>query len=157
MGPMVPAAATMWVLGRQLWGLKHLPRGADGKLDARGREMAIAALGWMQKHVLIYDFAGITHWQDILDTFRWAREHRRCEVFVIDSVMRIGIADDDYALQGLVAARMADFAIKQGAHLVEVIHQNKGEGSGKDRVRGSKQWTDNAHNVVEVRINPTKG
>jgi energy-coupling factor transporter ATP-binding protein EcfA2 len=138
----VPPAVTLWIMARQLIGTKELPD------SEQGRQRAKDALGWLAGHVRIYNFLGITDWREMLDTFDYAAEHEACTVYGIDSVMRIGIPDDDFAMQGLVSAKIAGWAQKRNAHVFEVIHENKGDGSMKNKVRGSKQWTDNAHNVA---------
>lgn len=146
----VPPEITLWIMARQLLGV--------GKLDCTEQNIAkiTKALAWLNKRVLLYNFLGITDWRELLNTFRWAREKNNGAVFIVDSVMRIGIPDDDYALQGLVAAQFADFCVKTGAHTFLVVHENKGDGRMKDKVRGSKQWTDNAHNVCAMKRNEQK-
>lgn len=146
----VPPEITLWIMARQLLGI--------GKLDCTEQNIAkiTQALSWLNKRVLLYNFLGITDWRELLNTFRYAREKRNGQVFIVDSVMRIGIPDDDYAQQGIVAAQFADFSVKTGAHTFLVVHENKGEGRAKDKVRGSKQWTDNAHNVCAMKRNEQK-
>lgn len=146
----VPPEITLWIMARQLLGV--------GKLElTEGNIKRIAdALGWLNDRVLLYNFLGITDWRELLNTFKYAHEQHNGKMFIVDSVMRIGIADDDYALQGVVAEQFASFSIKTGAHTVLVVHENKGEGRAKDKVRGSKQWTDNAHNVCGMKRNEAK-
>lgn len=146
----VPPEITLWIMARQLLGV--------GKLECNELNIAkiTRALAWLNKRVLLYNFLGITDWRELLNTFRYARANRHGAVFIVDSVMRIGIPDDDYALQGIVAAQFADFSVKQGAHTFLVVHENKGDGRAKDKVRGSKQWTDNAHNVCGMKRNEAK-
>lgn len=147
----VPPEITLWIMARQLLGL--------GKLEKTEENIArvVKALGWLQKRILIYNFLGITDWRELLNTFRYAREHAGGELFIVDSVMRIGIEDDNYAMQGIASSQFAEFSVKTGAHTILVHHQNKsGDGGQKTRVRGSKQWTDNAHNVVGTKRNEAK-
>ena len=146
----VPPEITLWIMARQLLGV--------GKLEQTKEniEKIKKALAWLNKRVLLYNFLGITDWRELLNTFVYAREHLNGVIFIVDSVMRIGIPDDDYALQGMVAMQFADFAVKRGAHVFLVVHENKGEGRQKDKVRGSKQWTDNAHNVCAIKRNEAK-
>lgn len=146
-----PAAKTLKLMARQILGLGRLPQNDEGY------RKAASALAWLESRVTIYDFLGITNWVELLDSFRYARAHELGDVFVLDSVMRIGIPDDDYAQQGTAAAAFANFAVKTGAHLFYVMHENKGEGKGKGRIRGSKQWSDNASNVLEFERNMKKG
>lgn len=146
----VPPEITLWIMARQLLGRGKMEETAEGRKEIQ------SALGWLQERVLLYNFLGITDWRELLNTFRFAREHKQGEIFIVDSVMRIGIPDDDYAMQGIAAAAFADFSVKTGAHTFLVVHENKGDGRTKDKVRGSKQWTDNAHNVVGMKRNEDK-
>lgn len=146
----VPPEITLWIMARQLLGVGKLEQNPENE-----RKIA-DALAWLNQRVLLYNFLGITDWRELLNTFIYAREHLNGAIFIVDSVMRIGIPDDDYALQGMVAMQFADFAIKRGAHVFLVVHENKGEGPQKNKVRGSKQWTDNAHNVCAIKRNESK-
>ena len=146
----VPPEITLWIMARQILGVGYLE-----KTPANEKRIA-SALAWLNERILLYNFLGITDWRDLLHTFEYARDHHAGTIFIVDSVMRIGIPDDDYALQGMVAMRFADFAVKKGAHVFLVVHENKGDGNQKNRVRGSKQWTDNAHNVCAIKRNEQK-
>jgi energy-coupling factor transporter ATP-binding protein EcfA2 len=144
-------AVTLWILSRQLL--------ARGRLEetVESGDLLRRALAWLDEHVLLYNFLGITDWRELLHVMRWAAEREGASVFVVDSVMRIGIPDDDYATQGLAAAQFAGFAQEHNAHVFLVHHQNKSDqGRLKDKVRGSRQWTDNAHNVCGVMRNEGK-
>ena len=146
----MPPAVSLWILASQLIGAKRQP-------DAPSAHARIAsALGWLNKHFLFYDFTGIADWRDLLNTFAYASSKRGMTVAILDSVMRVGIPDDDYAQQGLAAARFAQGAKDGGYHLFTVIHENKG-GQGKEKVRGSKLWTANVDNILSVQINRDKG
>ena len=146
----VPPEVTLWIMARQLLGVGELAANDDN------RRLAAKALGWLNSHMLLYDFLGITDWRELLNTFRYAQKHEHGEIFIVDSVMRIGIPDDDYATQGLAAAQFADFCVKTKTHTFLVVHENKGEAKNKDRIRGSKQWSDNASNVCGMKRNEDK-
>lgn len=142
---------TLWMMARQLLGTGTL---VD---DDEGRRQAANALAWLHERVLFYNFLGIADWREVVNTFEYAAAHEEGEIFGVDSVMRIGIQDDDYTTQGLAAARFADFAVKRKKHVFLVVHENKGAGAqSKDKVRGSKQWTDNSHNICGMLRNQRK-
>jgi KaiC/GvpD/RAD55 family RecA-like ATPase len=145
-------ATTFWIMGRQLLGAK------TGYLEETPEnvDMIIKTVRWIQQRVRVYDFRGIGQWQNILDTFQYARRELGFDAFILDSVMMVGIPDDDYAQQGLAAKSFEQFCIREGAHTVLVCHENKGDGSQKQKVRGSKQWTDAAHVVMALRRNEEK-
>jgi riboflavin synthase len=148
----VPPWVTYWIMQRQMIG--------RNKMDFNEPQHVqdfVRSLGFLQKWVKLYNFLGIGDWRQLLDVFRWLRKEEGTEVFIVDSVGRIGIEDDDYTTQGLVAALFANFAITTGAHVFLVIHENKGDGSQKLKVRGSKKWTDDAFNVIGMMRNEKKG
>lgn len=148
----VPADVTTWIMSRQLIGASsgHMEKTAENE------RRLVKPLAWLNARMTIYDFLGITDWRTLLDVFEYAAG-QGFKAFFLDSVMRIGIPEDDLAQQALAAAEFANFAVKRGVHLLCVNHVNKGEGSAKRRVSGSKKWTDNANNLVEVERNEKKG
>jgi hypothetical protein len=147
----VEPATTLWGMICQSLGTRELPD------SEAGRKLFTSATSWLAGRLLFYSFLGIADWRDVLDSFRYAARHLGCKAFLLDSVMRVGIPDDDYAMQGLAAARFAQFAQEEKVHLFLVIHENKGAEKGKSKVRGSKLWTANCHNVVKIEINSAKG
>jgi energy-coupling factor transporter ATP-binding protein EcfA2 len=146
----MPPAVSLWIMVSQLLGSKYLPDSSEGQRKLR------QALGWLNKRVLFYDFLGIGDYRDVLDTFRYGAEREGVVIEILDSVMRIGIADDDYAQQGFAAAAFANHAKKCGTHMFYVIHENKADAKGKAKIRGSKLWSANADNVVRVERNVSK-
>jgi energy-coupling factor transporter ATP-binding protein EcfA2 len=147
----VAGEVTAWIMSRQLLGRGHLD-------DTPANQRTLAeAFDWMDARFSVYDFRGIASWRELLDVFRWAREHRANDTFIVDSVMRIGIEDDNFAEQGLAAAAFANFALTTNSHVFLVLHERKSrDGSDKERIRGSKQWSDNAHNVTRMMRNQSK-
>lgn len=146
-----PPEAQLWGLAVQLCGTREFP-------DTPSAHARFCnAMAWLNRKLAFYAFLGIGDWRDVLDSFRYAAKHMGVTVFVLDSVMRIGIQDDDYATQGLVAALLGQFAIECNVHVFLVIHENKGADKGKAKVRGSKLWTANASNVVKIERNTEKG
>lgn len=134
-------ADTLKILAAQLLGTTVLPNNSYGQARAK------AAFEWLRSRVRIYDFLGIAPWRELLDEMETAAADGY-NLFTVDSVMRLGILDDDYAEQGLCASRMAQFCMESNAHTFLINHLNKG-----DRSRGSQQWIDNSHNVVAIRRN----
>ena len=147
----VAPPVTLWILASQLLGRRHLPD------STAGLETLTQALAWINTRLYCYNFQGIADWREVLDTFRYAATHVGVKLFILDSVMRIGIGDDDYAMQGFASAAFAQFALEHDAHLFLVIHENKGKGDGKAKIRGSKLWSANVHNIVRVERNAKKG
>lgn len=150
----MPAPVSLWLMSRQLLGTGPRMEETDGNL-----KMILNALAWLDARLLIYDFVGIEDWRTILDVFEHARAKENCRIFALDSIMRIGIPEDDLTTQSLAAGRFASFVTARGCkgHLFEVHHTNKSkEGNAKNRTTGSKRWSDNANNLLEFRRNETK-
>jgi KaiC/GvpD/RAD55 family RecA-like ATPase len=149
----VPSEKTLWMMMRQLLGIgPHVAATEENERRLAG------AVAWLNARMWMYDYVGITDWRLLLDVFRYGREKEGVDFFVVDSVMRIGIAEDDLATQSLAAAEFAGFTVQTGAHLFLVQHQNKSkDGHLKSRITASKRWTDNANNITEMRRNEKKG
>lgn len=115
------------------------------------------AVGWLQPRVMINRTTGIKHWRDILDAFHeLAQGEDGYHLFVLDSLMRIGIADDDYTQQSQCIAALATFCIDTKSHLFLINHQNKGDGDFRKRSSGSHKVAANAHNICSVIKNEKK-
>lgn len=146
----VVGGQTLAMLARQLLGCGPL---VDSDSN-RGR--AAQAMAWLNARFHIYDFTGIGDWREVLGTFRVAARRHGVKVFILDSVMRIGIPEDDFEQQRMAATSFESFAKEEQVHLLYVVHENKGDGKGKAKVRGSKLWTANAHNIVRIERNVAK-
>jgi KaiC/GvpD/RAD55 family RecA-like ATPase len=148
----VKVPMTLWVMQRQLLG-----RGPRLEPTEANRKLVTDAMAWMNSRMWVYDFLGITNWRLLLDVMRYAREKYAVDFFVVDSIMRIGIPEDDFAMQALAASEFAAFTVQTGAHVFLVHHMNKSrEATLKGKATGSKRWTDNANNVVEMQRNGKK-
>jgi twinkle protein len=140
--------------------------GDDAQALANYRESAKAdalnTLHWLAKNLWIYDHVGIGHWQQLGDDIRWARRRLGITQFVIDNLMRLGIAKDDYPQQAQAITFLVSLAMELDIHIHVVCHQNKSEGGkggngGKRTVGGAGEIIANAHNIVEVQRDEKKG
>jgi hypothetical protein len=91
----------------------------------------------------------------LLEAFQHARD-QGYNGFVVDNVMKLGVAEDDMAGHGVAANAFADFAIGQAAHVFMVNHLKKGDGAMRNRSRGSLRWVDSSSNVVGIERNEKK-
>lgn len=115
-----------------------------------------SAQAWMLPRCVLFDFLGIVPWRELLESMKRARAELGCNLFIIDSVMRIGVHAEDIAEADECAKHMADFATSQNVHVLLINHLNKSEGDAKKRSRGSYAWIDNSHNVCSVLRNQKK-
>jgi twinkle protein len=117
---------------------------------------------WLAKNLWLYDHTGIAQWRTLLDDIRWARRRHGITQFVIDNFMRLGFVKDDYVQQAECITALSALAMELGVHIHLVVHQNKSEGhkgqaGGKRSISGAFEIIANAHNIVEVQRDVTKG
>lgn len=148
-------AETEVMLSRQLIGA------TTDRLEPReeNQRQLANALAWIQGRFRFVNYLGIGNWRDILDCFRYARTRMGYDVFILDSFMKIGVADDDYAGQSVAVNAFADFCLATGACVILVVHQNKAEGGpaqAKRKVRGAGVITDVANVLMSIRRNEKK-
>jgi twinkle protein len=141
---------TLKMMTSQLLGATELENNDENQALVR------RALDWLNKRVVVYDFLGIVHWRTLLQAMEHCSQKLGTNLVLIDSLMRLGIADDDYAQQGDCLKLLANYSLKHRAHTFLVNHLNKSDRDTKSRNRGSGQITDNAHNIVSIARNEKK-
>jgi twinkle protein len=121
----------------------------------RPTEQAIyAGLKWLDRGLLLYEKVGKAGVAGLLDVFAFARAKYGCDQFVIDSLMRLGIAGDDYEGQEKALFQIVDWTIANRVHTHLVAHARKGE---RDRgvpetedIKGAMEIGANAFNILTV-------
>lgn len=102
----------------------------------------------------IYQKTGKEGVSALLEIFDYARARYGCDQFVIDSLMRLGIAKGDYDGQEAAVFQMVDWVMKNNVHLHLVAHARKGgkdSGVGEsDDVAGAMEIGANAANILMV-------
>lgn len=115
---------------------------------------------WISLHFWIVDRVGRFSWRDLLVIFKYARRRYGVTQFVVDSLLRCGIAGDDYEQQKAFVDALVLFAMEHDVHVHLVAHSRKLEDEknapGKQDVKGSGDITDLAHNVQSVFRNKSK-
>lgn len=117
-------------------------------------------LNWMSGFIHIYDFVGRGNIPKMLNNFRVASETEGVSHFVIDSLMKCGLAEDDYSNQKFLVEDFHNAAMKSHTHVHLIAHARKskdeGDKPGKMDVRGAGGITDIADNVYTVWRNKPK-
>lgn len=107
------------------------------------------AVQWLDGRLIVNKTTGIRHWRELLDAFyELAREGYN--FFLLDSLMRIGIADDDFTQQAMCVTSFAQFAIETDTAMWLVNHRNKGSGDYRQKSGGSYKVAANASNICSV-------
>ena len=112
-------------------------------------------MDWLDNGLLIYNTVGKETIANMLDAFAYCRAKYGSDTFVIDSLMRCGIAQDDYNAQEAAVYQIVNFAIEHDVHVHLVAHARK---AGKDEhgppdvesVKGAMEITANAFNVISI-------
>ena len=108
----------------------------------------------------LYDQLGAVHWEKLLAVLRYSTEKLNCQHFVIDSLMKCGIAEDDYTKQKQFVDQLCAVARDTDCHIHLIAHSRKGKDElappGKMDVKGSGSITDQVDNVLTVWRNKGK-
>jgi twinkle protein len=133
--------------------LKRMCKQASG-IERPSEEALTASLKWMDNGLLLYDHVGKASAASILEIFDYARSKYGCDQFIIDSLMRLGVASDDYTGQEKAMFQIVDWTVERGVHLHLVAHARKGNAhSGApetEDVKGAMEIGANAFNILTV-------
>lgn len=125
-----------------------------GNIDRPTKPFLEAVVGWLGQGLLIYERVGKAGVDSLLEVFEYARAKYGCDQFIIDSLMRLGIASDDYNGQEKAVFRIIDWTIANNVHVHLVAHSRKGEkGAGApetEDIKGASEIGSNAFNIISV-------
>ena len=110
------------------------------------------ALEWTEDKLWIFNLTGTAKADRVLEVFEYAHRRYGINLFVIDSLMKCGLDEEDNTAVKLFIEKVCDFKNKYGVHVLMVTHQKKGETedrpSGKMDVKGTGAITDLADSVL---------
>jgi twinkle protein len=134
--------------------LKRMVKQAGGT-DRPAEPYIKTIMDWLHDGLWIYNVVGKERVTELLDAFDYCRARYGCDQFVVDSLMRLGIASDDYNGQEQAMFQIVNWAIKHGVHVHLVAHSRK-QGANEtgpqdvESVKGASEIGANAFNVVSV-------
>lgn len=115
---------------------------------------------WYRDKCWIFSLVGTAKTDRLLEVFRYARNRFGVRVFLVDSLLKCGIAEDDYNGQKQFVERLCDFKNETDSHVLLVTHSRKHENeekpTGKMDVRGAGAITDLADNTTTIWRNKKK-
>lgn len=134
--------------------LKRLAKQTGG-LDRPTAPFIAQILNWLDQGLLLYDLVGKAGVEPLLEVFDYARAKYGCDQFIIDSLMRLGIAGDDYNGQEKAVFKIVDWAIDRNVHIHLVAHarkadKEKGGAPETEDIKGAMEIGANAFNIVTV-------
>jgi twinkle protein len=120
------------------------------------REFHAITDGWLW----LYDQQGTVRPDMMLAVVRYCADRLKVNHFIIDSLMKCGIAEDDFNKQKAFVDSLTAIARDTGIHLHLVAHSRKKADEhsppGKMDVKGTGSITDQADNVLTVWRNKRK-
>lgn len=139
--------------------LMRLTRQA-GALAEPTPEYIQAIHDWYNDKLWLFDLVGTAKSDRLLDVFLYARQRYGIDMFVIDSLMKLDIAEDDYKAQKALIERLCDFKNQHECHIHIVVHPRKppdeSRPPGKLDNKGTGAISDLADNCFSVWRNKEK-
>lgn len=133
--------------------LKRMAKQA-GNVDRPTENYITAIMQYLDGGLLFYERVGKEGIDGILEIFNYARSRFGCDQFVIDSLMRLGIASDDYNSQEQVVYEIVNWTIKHDVHVHLVAHARKGNKNDgvpeTEDIKGAMEIGANAFNIMTV-------
>ena len=115
---------------------------------------------WLDDKLWLFAVTGTAKADRMLEVFRYAHKRYQIELFVVDSLAKCGLAEDDYNGQKHLVERLKDFTMDTGCHVMLVTHPRKSSSEadtpGKMDVRGAQSITDRADNGFTLWRNKGK-
>lgn len=119
-----------------------------------------ACMAWLKERAWIFNAVGTASASRILEVFAYARKRYGVTQFVIDSLTKCGIEDDDYNGQKAFVDRLCDFKMAHDCHIHLVAHSrkkaNEDGAPGKMDIKGTGAISDLADNLFSVWRNKKK-
>lgn len=115
---------------------------------------------WTDGKLWLYDQLGTVEATRMIALGRYVAQDLGVQHLVIDSMMKLGLGDDDYNGQKAICDQLSTLARDTGLHIHLVAHSRKRESDnrpmGKFDVKGSSAITDMADNVISIWRNRDK-
>jgi twinkle protein len=131
-----------------------------GGMGLPSRKFAEVINDFITEGVWLFSITGTAKVDKIFESFEFARRVYGVDHFIIDSMAKCGIAEDDYVGQKALVERLVDFANQHNVHCHLVVHVKKGDSEnkpfGKYDIKGTGAITDMVDNVVIVWRNKPK-
>lgn len=129
-----------------------------------GRTPSVEAIAhfhkWTDPYLYVYDQLGAVKAERMLAVIRYCADVLHADHFVIDSLLKCGIGEDDYNAQKHFIDQLCAIGRDSGMHIHLVAHSRKAKDEfsppGKMDVKGTGSITDQVDNVITVWRNKRK-
>ncbi len=117
-------------------------------------DLIAAAHEWLDDKLWMFDLVGNTSTDRLLQIFEFAHLRYGTDTFVIDSLVKCDVDEDDYNAQKKFVSKLMDFKNKYPVHIHLVVHPrklpNEFTAPSKIDIRGSSAISDLADNCFTV-------
>lgn len=131
-----------------------------GALARPSRDYIQAIHNWYADNLWLFDLVGTAKADRLFEVFLYARQRYGVDVFIIDSLMKLDISEDDYKGQKALMEKLCDFKNEHNCHVHIVIHPRKSmdesKAPGKLDNKGTGAISDLADNCLSVWRNKKK-
>jgi twinkle protein len=128
--------------------------------DNPSEEEAEVLIEFAAKTLWLYDVQSSLKPHDVPALCRWVMENIKPDHIVVDSLMKCGLAPDDYSGQKRLVDQLQTVAHQYPVHIHLVAHARKGNSDDKPArlhdIKGASEIADLAENVVSVWRNKPK-
>lgn len=113
-------------------------------------------VGWLDEWLWVFAIVGKRDVGRIIEVFEYARARYGCDVFAIDSLMRLGVGAEDWEGQEKAIFEIVSWAIEKCVHLHLVAHARKSDRTvlhavpDAEDVKGTSEIGANAFNIIGV-------
>lgn len=113
-------------------------------------------VGWLDEWLWMFGLVGKTDIGRLIEVFEYARCRYGCDVFAIDSLMRLGVSSEDYEGQEKAVFEIVNWAVSKGVHVHLVAHSRKSDRNAGynvpdvEDVKGTSEIASNAANILGV-------
>lgn len=139
--------------------LMRLTRQVAG-CELPSREAITAIHQWYADKLWLFDLVGTAKTERLLEVFLYARQRYGVDVFLIDSLLKCHIAEDDFNAQKQFVEQLCDFKNEHPCHVHLIAHPRKGadekQEPGKLDIKGSGSISDLADNCFSIWRNKEK-
>lgn len=138
--------------------LYRMARQFTGKMKPSKKKIT-ETMDYFADKVWLFALVGTAKVDRLLEVFEYAYRRHGVKQFVIDSMMKLGLAEDDYNGQKAIMERLCDWVNVTGAHVHLIAHPRKEDEdvpAKKMAIKGTGAITDLAFNVFSVWRNKPK-
>ncbi|WP_428945271.1 toprim domain-containing protein [Pantoea sp. FN060301] len=113
-----------------------------------------SAFNFYDDRLWLFGLTGTAKADRLLEIFEYAHRRYGIQLFVIDSLMKCGIGEDDYNGQKAFIDAVCDFKNRTNSHVIMVTHSRKSDSeekpTGKMDVKGTSAITDLTDNLFII-------